>query len=158
MYLSPFSPRKGLPLCGAAPRRAGPAADEDGTALAVSLSNSTEGHDHGCSRGWERHAVREDRRKGDLTVEVMVRSACSCPAMHSGRGWSLQYKVVHISVGDLLRAEVAAGTPAGRKAQSFMDSGTLVPNEVMPSKPLCLRPDDYDQLLCVVRSAVGVLS
>ena len=44
--------------------------------------------------------------------------------------WSLQYKLVHISVGDLLRAEVAAGTPAGRRAQSFMDSGNLVPNEV----------------------------
>ena len=49
---------------------------------------------------------------------------------------SSQYKLVHISVGDLLRAEVAAGTPAGRRAQSFMDSGNLVPNEVIPSKGL----------------------
>ncbi len=37
---------------------------------------------------------------------------------------------MHISVGDLLRAEVAAGTPAGKKAKSFMDNGDLVPNEV----------------------------
>ncbi len=36
---------------------------------------------------------------------------------------------MHISVGDLLRAEVAAGTPAGKKAKSFMDNGDLVPNE-----------------------------
>jgi len=43
----------------------------------------------------------------------------------------MQYKLVHISVGDLLRAEVAAGTPAGRRAQSFMDSGNLVPSEVL---------------------------
>ena len=42
----------------------------------------------------------------------------------------LQYGLVHISVGDLLRAEVAAGTPAGKKAKSFMDNGDLVPNEV----------------------------
>lgn len=41
-----------------------------------------------------------------------------------------QYGLVHISVGDLLRAEVAAGTPAGKKAKSFMDNGDLVPNEV----------------------------
>lgn len=41
-----------------------------------------------------------------------------------------QYGLVHISVGDLLRAEVAAGTPAGTKAKSFMDNGDLVPNEV----------------------------
>lgn len=41
----------------------------------------------------------------------------------------VQYGLVHISVGDLLRAEVAAGTPAGQKAKSFMDNGDLVPNE-----------------------------
>jgi adenylate kinase len=42
-----------------------------------------------------------------------------------------QYGLVHISVGDLLRAEVTAGTPAGKKAKSFMDNGDLVPNEVV---------------------------
>ncbi|KAI7845554.1 hypothetical protein COHA_000845 [Chlorella ohadii] len=42
-----------------------------------------------------------------------------------------KYGLVHISVGDLLRAEVAAGTPAGKKAKSFMDNGDLVPNEVV---------------------------
>lgn len=42
-----------------------------------------------------------------------------------------EYGLIHISVGDLLRAEVAAGTPAGLKAKSFMDNGDLVPNEVV---------------------------
>ncbi|PSC74423.1 adenylate kinase [Micractinium conductrix] len=42
-----------------------------------------------------------------------------------------KYGLVHISVGDLLRAEVAAGTSAGLKAKSFMDNGDLVPNEVV---------------------------
>lgn len=37
---------------------------------------------------------------------------------------------MHISVGDLLRAEVAAGTPAGKQAREYMESGRLVPNEV----------------------------
>jgi adenylate kinase len=42
-----------------------------------------------------------------------------------------EYGLVHISVGDLLRAEVAAGTPAGMKAKQYMDNGDLVPNEVV---------------------------
>lgn len=45
----------------------------------------------------------------------------------------LQYNLVHISVGDLLRAEVKAGSPAGKRAQDFMDAGALVPNEVRPA-------------------------
>ena len=44
---------------------------------------------------------------------------------------ALQFGLVHISVGDLLRAEVEAGTPAGQKAQQYMDAGNLVPNEVV---------------------------
>lgn len=40
-------------------------------------------------------------------------------------------KLVHISVGDLLRAEVAAGSPEGLRAREFMDAGSLVPNEVV---------------------------
>ena len=39
--------------------------------------------------------------------------------------------LVHISAGDLLRAEVSAGTPAGARAKEFMDAGKLVPNEVV---------------------------
>jgi adenylate kinase family enzyme len=33
----------------------------------------------------------------------------------------LQYKLVHISVGDLLREQVAQGTAAGVKAKDFME-------------------------------------
>lgn len=44
---------------------------------------------------------------------------------------SVQYGLVHISVGDLLREEVKQGTPAGLKAKSFMESGNLVPDSVV---------------------------
>lgn len=44
---------------------------------------------------------------------------------------ALQFGLVHISAGDLLRAEVAAGTDAGKEAASYMDSGNLVPNSVV---------------------------
>ncbi len=39
--------------------------------------------------------------------------------------------VPHISTGDLLRSAVAESTPLGKKAQSFMDRGELVPDELM---------------------------
>lgn len=42
-----------------------------------------------------------------------------------------RWGLVHISAGDLLRAEVGAGTPAGVTAKGFMDAGQLVPNEVV---------------------------
>lgn len=54
----------------------------------------------------------------------------------SGKGTQAEklidkYKLVHISTGDLLRAEIAANSPLGREAKSFMDAGKLVPDEVV---------------------------
>ena len=43
----------------------------------------------------------------------------------------MQYGLVHISVGDLLREQVAAGTGPGQTAKQYMDSGNLVPDEVV---------------------------
>jgi adenylate kinase len=39
--------------------------------------------------------------------------------------------VPHVSTGDILRAAVKDGTPVGQRAKSFVDSGRLVPDEVM---------------------------
>ena len=44
---------------------------------------------------------------------------------------AMQFSLVHISAGDLLRAEVASGSEAGKKAESFMSQGYLVPNELV---------------------------
>lgn len=41
------------------------------------------------------------------------------------------YGVPHISTGDLLRAEVASGSTLGLEAKSSLDSGELVPDEVL---------------------------
>jgi adenylate kinase len=38
---------------------------------------------------------------------------------------------VHLASGDLLRAEVAKGTELGKLAQSYMEKGALVPDEVV---------------------------
>jgi len=39
--------------------------------------------------------------------------------------------MVHVSTGDMLRAEVARGSDLGREAQPIMQSGALVPDELM---------------------------
>jgi adenylate kinase len=42
-----------------------------------------------------------------------------------------RYGLLHASSGDILRQERAAGTKLGKKAQSYMDSGVLVPDELI---------------------------
>ena len=42
-----------------------------------------------------------------------------------------KYQIPQISTGDMLRAAIKAGTELGKKAKGFMDSGGLVPDEVI---------------------------
>ena len=44
-----------------------------------------------------------------------------------------KYGVAHISTGDILRAEVAKGTPAGKEAAVIMKAGKLGPDELVCS-------------------------
>lgn len=42
-----------------------------------------------------------------------------------------EYNLVHLSTGDLLRSQIAAGTELGLRAKQLMDQGLLVPDEVV---------------------------
>lgn len=42
-----------------------------------------------------------------------------------------KYQLVHLSTGDLLRSQIAAGTELGLRAKTLMDQGILVPDEVV---------------------------
>ncbi|MHC4481941.1 MAG: adenylate kinase [Planctomycetota bacterium] len=42
-----------------------------------------------------------------------------------------KYGLSHLSSGDILRQQRSAGTELGKKAQSYMDSGELVPDDVI---------------------------
>eukprot|EP00268_Persea_americana_P042604 TRINITY_DN4265_c0_g1_i1.p1 TRINITY_DN4265_c0_g1~~TRINITY_DN4265_c0_g1_i1.p1 ORF type:complete len:416 (-),score=77.58 TRINITY_DN4265_c0_g1_i1:1118-2365(-) len=64
-------------------------------------------------------------------LKVMISGA---PA--SGKGTQCKmivekYGLVHISTGDLLRAEVSSGTDIGKKAKEYMENGLLVPDEIV---------------------------
>ena len=42
-----------------------------------------------------------------------------------------KYHLVHLSTGDILRAEIAQGTALGLEAKTIMDQGVLVPDSVV---------------------------
>lgn len=42
-----------------------------------------------------------------------------------------RYAIPHISTGDILRANVRAGTDLGARARTYMDAGDLVPDELI---------------------------
>jgi adenylate kinase len=57
-----------------------------------------------------------------------------------------EFGVVHISTGDLLRAEVKAGSEIGLRAKSYMDAGKLVPDDVLiPMVTAYLNRPDVDE-------------
>ncbi|XP_058067513.1 adenylate kinase 5, chloroplastic isoform X3 [Magnolia sinica] len=68
---------------------------------------------------------------GGEPLKVMISGA---PA--SGKGTQCEmivqkYGLIHISTGDLLRAEVSSGTEIGNKAKEYMENGLLVPDEIV---------------------------
>jgi adenylate kinase len=44
---------------------------------------------------------------------------------------SAEYRIPHIATGDMLRAAVSAGTPLGQRVKPILESGRLVPDELM---------------------------
>jgi len=42
-----------------------------------------------------------------------------------------KYKIIHLSTGDILRGEIAAGTKLGLEAKGLIDKGLLVPDTVV---------------------------
>ncbi|XP_031099094.1 adenylate kinase, chloroplastic [Ipomoea triloba] len=80
-------------------------------------------------------------------LRIMISGA---PASGKGTQCELiakKYDLVHISAGDLLRAEISAGTENGKRAKEYMEKGQLVPDEVvvMMVKDRLMQPDSQEK-------------
>eukprot|EP00262_Sarcandra_glabra_P004163 TRINITY_DN1514_c0_g1_i1.p1 TRINITY_DN1514_c0_g1~~TRINITY_DN1514_c0_g1_i1.p1 ORF type:complete len:626 (-),score=110.10 TRINITY_DN1514_c0_g1_i1:520-2358(-) len=105
--------------------------------LSISHANS-----RCCFRSLRVHSNTRSRKTPN-PKGLMVNCAISEPlkviisgAPASGKGTQCEmivqkYGLVHISTGDLLRAEVSSGTEIGNKAKEYMENGRLVPDEII---------------------------
>lgn len=77
----------------------------------------------------EASASEEDSIKKGLKLLI-----CGAPAAGKGTQCAFikeTFGVIHLSTGDMLRAAVAAETEVGLSAKEYMESGKLVPDEVI---------------------------
>jgi adenylate kinase len=79
----------------------------------------------------EEVAARRCRLEGGL-----AHAGCAAGSAGGGQGTqadriAARFHLVHVATGDILRANVADGTPLGEVAQAYLDSGELVSDQVV---------------------------
>lgn len=71
-------------------------------------------------------------QKGWKTImRVVLLGAPGSGKGTQGKAVVEKYRVTDIATGDLLRAEVAAGTPLGLQVKTLMETGELVPDDIV---------------------------
>ncbi|KAI4388836.1 hypothetical protein MLD38_001130 [Melastoma candidum] len=98
-------------------------------------------------KSWEAAAAAVVAEAKVEPLKVMISGA---PASGKGTQCELitdKYGLVHVSAGDLLRAEIAVGSENGKQAKEFMQKGQLVPDEivVMMVKDRLMQPDAVEK-------------
>ena len=71
------------------------------------------------------------RRDNTIMMRIILLGMPGAGKGTQARFLTERFNVPQISTGDMLRAEVKAGTPLGLEAKSFMDAGALVPDAVV---------------------------
>ncbi|HPM42014.1 MAG TPA: nucleoside monophosphate kinase, partial [bacterium] len=64
-------------------------------------------------------------------MRMILMGPPGCGKGTQGKKLEARYGIPQLSTGDMLRAAVRDKTPVGMKAKEFMDSGKLVPDEVI---------------------------
>jgi len=82
-------------------------------------------------RGLSMSTVATPKAPSKAALKIIIAGA---PAAGKGTQCEViksEFGVVHLSTGDILRAAVKEGTELGVKAKGYMDSGQLVPDELI---------------------------
>lgn len=88
---------------------------------------------------WHNTGKKENTIKQDtIKIEISMKNIVIFGAPGSGKGTQSDlmiehYGFGHISTGDVLREEIKKGTELGKTAQSYIDKGNLIPDELMVS-------------------------
>ena len=78
--------------------------------------------------------IKQDKK----VIKIRMKNIVIFGAPGSGKGTQSDlmiehYGLGHISTGDVLRNEIKKGTELGKTAQSYIDKGNLIPDELMVS-------------------------
>ena len=65
-----------------------------------------------------------------MSLNLFIIGPSGCGKSTQAKLIAAKYNLTHLSMGQILRDEMAAGSPEGLQAKSFVDSGTLVPEEL----------------------------
>jgi len=65
-----------------------------------------------------------------MSLNLFIIGPSGCGKSTQAKLIAQKYGLTHLSMGQLLRDEIAAGSEIGLKAKSIVDSGNLVPDEV----------------------------
>lgn len=65
-----------------------------------------------------------------MSLNLFIIGPSGCGKSTQAKLIAAKYNLVHISMGQLLRDEIVANTVEGLQAKSYIDSGTLVPEEL----------------------------
>lgn len=65
-----------------------------------------------------------------MSLNIFIIGPSGCGKSTQAKLIAQKYSLTHLSMGQLLRNEIAANSPEGIEAKSYLDSGTLVPEEL----------------------------
>src|SRR5206468_12087974 len=77
------------------------------------------------------HAADQRLRPQDVRMRLLFLGPPGAGKGTQARELAREWGVPQVATGDMLREAMAAGTPLGREAKAYMDTGALVPDDVI---------------------------